>query len=346
MRRVIEAGILTAIAERIAAATRAERPAHPLRVDGWAFGYVDEGRYGRLAAFSDVFEAAGDGLALHARWRDPAARTAALAGVARTLADEGALTAWRDERYAVARRFEAPPLFVLERAAARYFGIQTYAAHANGLVGSGPAARMWLARRSPGKAIDPGRLDNLVGGGMAAGEAPLETLVREAWEEAGIPAGMATHAQAVGLLSVERIVPDGYQREIIHAYDLDLPADFVPANQDGEVTEHRRVTFDKLAPLLCNVEGRDVVTLDATVVALDCLRRHATRAPGAARLGQCVRRRAPPRRKGSRRWPGQAHARPGGCPSPSACRGWRAPQDASRRARSRRCSRRGRSRPA
>ena len=31
------------------------------------------------------------------------------------------------------------------------------------------ATSMWLARRSPAKAIDPGMLDNLVGGGIAAG---------------------------------------------------------------------------------------------------------------------------------------------------------------------------------
>jgi len=276
MRRVIEAGILTAVAERIATATRAERPAHPLLVDGWAFGYVDEGRYRRLAAFSDVFAAAGGGLALQARWRGAKARTAALATVARALAGEGALTAWRDERYAVARRFATPPLFLVERAAARYLGIQTYAAHANGLVGSGPAARVWLARRSPTKPIDPGWLDNLVGGGMAAGEAPLATLVREAWEEAGIPADIASSARPVGALTIERVVPDGYQREVIHAYDLVLPPGFVPANQDGEVTEHRLVTFDELAPMLCKTEGSDAVTLDATLVSVDCLRRHAT----------------------------------------------------------------------
>jgi len=79
------------------------------------------------------------------------------------------------------------------------------------------------------------------------------------------------------------VVPDGYQREIIHVYDIALPADFVPANQDGEVTEHRLVTFDKLALLLRNDEGRDVLTLDATLVTLGCLQRHAPRQEAAPR---------------------------------------------------------------
>ena len=47
---------------------------------------------------------------------------------------------------------------------------------------------MWIARRSPTKAIDPDLLDNLVGGGIAAGQSVPTTVVKEAWEEAGIPA--------------------------------------------------------------------------------------------------------------------------------------------------------------
>ena len=44
--------------------------------------------------------------------------------------------------------------------AARYFGVQTYAAHVNGLVRRGDDVEMWIARRSPTKSIDPGRLES------------------------------------------------------------------------------------------------------------------------------------------------------------------------------------------
>jgi len=279
MRRVIEATILTATDRRIAAALTARaRPSHVLRVDGRAFGFVDAARRARLASFGDVFVATDDGLALHPSLATAEERTTALERVAHVLAREDALTAWRDERYAVTTAedpaaLDAPAAFVLERAAARYFGIRTYAAHANGLVGSGGATRMWLARRSPVKPIDPGLLDNLVGGGIAAGEAPRTTLVREAWEEAGIPRALAEAARDTGFVTIERAVPDGFQRETIFTYDLPLPPDFVPANQDAEVTEHRLVDLPTAARLLANVDGPDVVTIDATCVALACLRR-------------------------------------------------------------------------
>jgi 8-oxo-dGTP pyrophosphatase MutT (NUDIX family) len=281
MRRVIEAGILAAVERRVAAALT-ERPPHVLRVEGRPFGHVDAARLRRLATFDDVFVHTADGLSLDAALATPAARSAALDAVVRELAHEGALTAWRDERYAVTtepdamRALAAPPSFDLERAAARYFGIHTFAAHANGLVGSGVEARMWLARRSPRKPIDPSQLDNLVGGGIAAGESPHATLVRESWEEAGIPPDVAAAAHEGGTIRIERAVPDGFQCETIFTYDLALPAAFVPANQDGEVTEHRLVDLSTVARLLANVDGPDVVTLDATCVALACLRRHAS----------------------------------------------------------------------
>jgi 8-oxo-dGTP pyrophosphatase MutT (NUDIX family) len=134
---------------------------------------------------------------------------------------------------------------------------------------------MWIARRSATKAIDPGLLDNLVGGGIAAGEAPAQTLVREAWEEAGIEADRAARAEPAGTLRIERVVPDGVQRETLFAYDLWLPSDFVPANRDGEAGGHRLLSWNAVAVILSAEAGPDVMTVDATLVALDCLRRHA-----------------------------------------------------------------------
>jgi len=51
-----------------------------------------------------------------------------------TLRDEGFVTGWRDELYPVAERFGATPAFLVERAAAGYFGIKGYGVHVNGYV--------------------------------------------------------------------------------------------------------------------------------------------------------------------------------------------------------------------
>jgi 8-oxo-dGTP pyrophosphatase MutT (NUDIX family) len=131
---------------------------------------------------------------------------------------------------------------------------------------------MWLARRSPTKPIDPGMLDNLVGGGVTAGLTELQVLVKEAWEEAGISAELAQKATPGGTISVLREVPQGVQSEIISIYDLELPEDFQPRNQDGEVSEFQLLAFAAVE--------RETLTYEAGLVVRDYFNRRATLAQG------------------------------------------------------------------
>jgi len=274
--------VLGAMCARLAAALAPPRGHYrPLRVEGAAAGWLDDRRATRLSSMPDVFAVRNDGVSFAPGLDDMPARTRALDRVARTLATEGLLTAWRDERYAVAPAVDASPWFELERAAARFFGIHTCAAHVNGLVRRGGEIAMWIARRSPTKSIDPGMLDNLVAGGIAAGQSVSSAVVKEAWEEAGIAAAVAAQAQRAGTVRICREQPDGLQRETIFVHDLWLPADFVPAGQDGEVAGHRLAPLSGVAPLVANADGPDVVTADAALVMLDCLLRHGAIAPDA-----------------------------------------------------------------
>jgi 8-oxo-dGTP pyrophosphatase MutT (NUDIX family) len=274
------AAIVQGILARLTPALAAPRGTYrPLSVERRIVGWIDAARAARLEAFKDVFHPCGAGIALAATTTDAEARTAALERVALALAAEGRLSAWRDERYAVAESLGAAPLFLLERAAARFFGIETFAAHVNGLVRRNGEIRMWLARRSPHKAIDPGLLDNLVGGGIAAGATVPMTVVKEAWEEAGIPDAIAARAECAGAVRICRAQPDGLQRETIFVHDLWLDASFVPANQDGEAVEHRRVTLADAARLVANESGDELITADASLVIVDCLLRQGVLVP-------------------------------------------------------------------
>jgi len=261
------------ICRRLARALAPPRePVVALRIDDRVAGRLTSDRADRLESFRATFRRDRDGsLRFGAGLDTLPARSAALAEVSRALAAEGALTAWRNELYAVAPAFGAPPWFHLERAAARYFGVRTYAAHVNGLVRDGPHVAMWVARRSPTKAIDPGMLDNLVGGGIAAATSVTRTVVKESWEEAGIPAPLASRAQPAGILHVERRLPDGLQDEILFAHELWLPPGFAPANQDGEAVEQYKLSFEAVATLLDQDDGPAAMTVDATVVALTAL---------------------------------------------------------------------------
>lgn len=259
---------------------RPARAQHLFVVDGAIAGRFDAERAARLADFDRVFARRGAGIEFARGVEGPRQRTEALEQVARTLAAEGRLTPWRGERYAVGPGRAAAPWFELERAAARYFGVRTYAAHVNGLHAAPPRAarqdapELWFARRAAHKAIDPGLLDNLVAGGIAAGQSIAATVVKEAWEEAGIAAELAGRALPVGAVHVYREQPDGVQHETIFVHDLALPRDFSPTPTDGEVAEFRRVDLAAAARLIAQADGPDVVTADASLVVLDCLLRH------------------------------------------------------------------------
>ena len=231
----------------------------PLELAGSRIGWLRPALAARLAAWPGVFRARADRVILLNPY--------GLNAVVEQLAKEGFIPGWRDERYRIAELFE------IERAAARPFGLTTHAVHLNGIVGGN---RMWLARRSPTKPIDPGMLDNLVGGGVTAGLAPDHVLVKEAWEEAGIPAELARQAMPGGTISVLREVPEGVQSEVIVIYDLELPEGFRPRNQDGEVSEFLILPIEEVAG--------QALTFEAALVADDFVSRRSAR-PGSAPAG-------------------------------------------------------------
>jgi hypothetical protein len=63
----------------------------------------------------------------------------------------------------------------------------------------------------------------------------METLVKEAGEEAAIPPDLASAAVPVATIEYAMERREGLRRDILYCYDLVLPADFVPRPVDGEV---------------------------------------------------------------------------------------------------------------
>ena len=188
----------------------------------------------------------------------------------------GAVRAWRDEIFPLFDPATLAPLARIERAATRFWGTLTLGAHATGFVrgADGRPHELWIARRSPHKATDPAKLDNLVGGGVGAGQAPHEALVREAFEEAGLAPhelGPIAAASVRNVLQLERDIPEGYQREWLYAFDIELPPGREPRNQDGEVAEFLRLPVAQARRL---VEATDELTVDAALVTIDFLQRH------------------------------------------------------------------------
>jgi 8-oxo-dGTP pyrophosphatase MutT (NUDIX family) len=242
----------------------------PFNCDGARVGWVRRDLAAHLSSYPDVLCVTADAVSMVEHAVDAKTRTAAMAHIASSLAARGLLTPWRNELYEVGAIECDRPCFDIERAAVRFFGFASRAVHLNGLVHVDGSWRMWIGRRSPTKAIDPGMYDNLMGGGVGRGISIEQTLVKEAWEEAGMPSELARRAVPTGTLFVQREVPDGLHVETLHMYDLELPVDFQPVNQDAEVVEFRRLSFEEV---VAELSGDAPYTVDAGLVAIECLKR-------------------------------------------------------------------------
>lgn len=242
----------------------------PFLIGAERYGWIRAEDTALLRRWPEVFELTGAAVRLAPALDSPERRTAALDPICKELAAAGRIVGWRDERYTIRNSIAAPPLALIERAAARFFGTMTFGVHANGIVNDGGGwPRLWIARRSAAKFIDPGRFDNVVGGGIGWGYGIVETLVKECWEESGIPAALAGAATAGRVIHLLTEIPEGVQSEQLFVHDLPLPADFKPVSQDGEVSEHRLVSIEEVLALIAD----ETMTLDASLVTLDWLLR-------------------------------------------------------------------------
>lgn len=65
------------------------------------------------------------------------------------------------------------------------------------------------------------------------GLSPLDNVLKECAEEAGIPRELAVTARPVGAVSYLTIAANGYKPDVLFCYDIELPPDFVPTPQVG-----------------------------------------------------------------------------------------------------------------
>ncbi|KAI1006036.1 hypothetical protein K3495_g2178 [Podosphaera aphanis] len=157
------------------------------------------------------------------------------------------LAGWRSELYPVyGPNHEL--LWSFERSASVLFGTVSYGVHLTAYTKddtSPHGIKIWVPRRAAQKQTFGGMLDNSVAGGMATGEVPLECVLREAEEEAGLRGEMVRdrlqECGTVRYVYIRDARAGGevglVQPECQFIYDLELPRDVLPSPNDGEVEE-------------------------------------------------------------------------------------------------------------
>ena len=189
----------------------------------------------------------------------------ALPSIARTLSERGHFR-WRQEAFDVRAVPDGPALARIDRGAIPSFGVFAVGAHLNGLVQRPDGLHLWIARRAANKALDPGKLDHITAGGVPAGLTPWQTLIKEAEEEAAIPPALASQARQVATIAYSMERAEGLRRDIVHCYELELPADFLPRAADGEVAEFE---LWPMADVLTAVRDTDAFKFNVNLVLID-----------------------------------------------------------------------------
>lgn len=243
---------------------------------GQRIGFLRTDHAARLRRFPAVFDVGKERAELVAEG-GPETLTAAVDDVVEALVTEGAVDKWRHEQFAVKPLWHAPPLFNLDRGAVPFFGIRAYGVHLNGWRrGEDGAPALWIGRRARDKKVAPGKLDNMVAGGIGAGYTVGGTLTKEAEEEASVPPAMIGRAQPVGALSYRMANAQGLRDDVLFLYDLEVPADFTPRNTDGEIEEFRLMPA---AEALARVRAGDDFKFNVSLVIIDFALRHGLITP-------------------------------------------------------------------
>ena len=190
---------------------------------------------------------------------------AILERLGRSLAAEGCFR-FRDEAFDVRASADGPSLGRIDRGALPGFGLLAAGVHVNGLVERPDGTHLWVGRRAADKLLDPGKLDHLVAGGIAAGHDPVRTLAKEGEEECSLPPEWAAGAVKVAEIGYAMERPEGLRRDLLHCFDLTLPPDWVPVPNDGEVEAFRLLPLEEALSI---VRDTDAFKFNVNLVLID-----------------------------------------------------------------------------
>lgn len=188
------------------------------------------------------------------------------------------LKKWRSELYPVYGK-NKELLFNVERCASPLLGVVTYGVHLVAYVRTAQGElKIWIPRRAREKQTYGGMLDNAVAGGIASGESPFESLVRECQEEASLSEQLVRErAKACGAVTYFYIRDERaggetklLQPECQYVYDIELPEDVTPKPGDDEVEEFYLWDVDQVKAALARGEFKP----NCAIVTLDFFIRH------------------------------------------------------------------------
>lgn len=241
----------------------------PFFINEEQFGWIRKDLVSFLSQ-NDSFRPRQEGLELHPRYNSFDSRTEALHIASNAIAEKYE-TGLRKELYPIVKNWGDEPLAQIDRAAVPWFGVKGFGIHVNGFVRKADGIYLWIGERATDRLVDPGKLDNMIGGGQPIGLTLEQNLCKEAEEEAGLAPALAVTARKIHSLAYLLERHRGLRNDVLFIFDLELPEDVYPRNTDGEVAAFHLMPAVEVARLVNNTNR---FKFNCNLVIIDFLIRH------------------------------------------------------------------------
>ena len=110
---------------------------------------------------------------------------------------------------------------------------------------------MWVGKRSNDGNF-PNDLDQISAGGLPYNVSVKNNLIKESFEEANIDKSLVLNSKYQGTISYRVETFLGLSRHILFCYSLELPDEFTPKNNDGEIVKFYLWKIEKILEIIKN----------------------------------------------------------------------------------------------
>jgi len=257
----------------------------PFMIDHQQTGWIKPAFAKKLATWPGIFILNDESVRLADSIQGFKTRSETVDEVIHKLVHQGVIKVHLDEPYPVTAGDRNQAIMTLDRSAVPYFGLRSFGQHLNGFVRKSDGMHLWIARRARDRHIAPGKLDNMVAGGLPWHINLEENLIKECAEEAGMDESLARQAIPTGTISYLAESDKGIKPDTLYCYDIELPDDFHPVCTDGEVESFELMPANKVKEI---VRDTDDFKLNCNLVIIDFLIRHGLLDPDQAGYAELV----------------------------------------------------------
>ena len=243
----------------------------PFVIDHCQMGWIKPALATQFSDWPEIFHLHNKTVRLNDSIQGFDNRSQALDEVIRSLVQKKIIRAYLDEPYPVTAGDRSAAVMTVDRSAGAHLGIRCFGQHLNGYVRKNDAIYLWIARRARDRHIEPGKLDNMVAGGLPWHTSLEENLLKECAEEAGMNQPLAEQARATGTVSYLAESVNGIKPDTLYCYDIKLPEDFTPVCTDGEVESFTLMPVDEVLEIIRDSEE---FKPNCNLVILDFVIRH------------------------------------------------------------------------